>query len=525
MTGSTSRPDVCIIGAGIAGALTAYELGRAGWKVVVLEAGPRHASGNRFAYMERHLDDRNPWETDNPERDVYTNAGKINYPLSWTRVKAVGGSTLHWGGNCPRRHETDFRMRSLYGVGRDWPIGYDELEPYYCRAEAYLGVAGPADNPFASRRSKDYPLPPFPFSYADQVVREACERIGVELHQVPYAKNSQPYQNRPACQRFSTCWVCPIEAQYNAGVHVRLAEQTGNVAVIDGASVVRIFESRGRVAGAAYITPDRVEHLQEARIFVLAAHAIESARILLLSKSGGFPEGLANKSGQVGKNFMEHPYLRTRGRAKKKMFPYRIGFHTSESWQYCATPQREKTAAFKLEFGPGGPQPKDIAEKSGNWGESLQAEIRQGFGYEIGVGAMVEQLPDENNSISLDPVVMDCFGNPAPRITYAIGDYEREALRAVEAKILKIQEALGTSDIERNGGKFTASAHHMGTCRMGNDPDASVVDRNLKAHDLENLYIVGGSVFVTGGTANPTLTIAALALRASESLLKDLPRR
>jgi choline dehydrogenase-like flavoprotein len=519
MRAATTIPDVCIIGAGIAGALAAYELGHAGWRVVVLEAGPRHLPEDRFAYLESYLDDKDPWETNNPERDVYTNAGEIRYKLEGTRVKAVGGTTLHWGGNCPRMHETDFRMRSLYGISQDWPIGYEELEPYYCKAEAALGVSGEAVNPFASYRSMDYPLTPFPFSYADRIIQSACDRIGIKIHPVPHAKNSQPYRSRPACQRFNTCRVCPIEARYNAGIHIRLAEQTGNVTVIANANVIRIFESRNRVAGAAYITPDRVEHLQEAKIFVLAAHAVESARLLFLSKSGGFPDGLANKSGLVGKNFMEHLILQIDGRVKEKLFPYRIGFHTAESWQYWATKQRDKVAAFKLEFPAVGPQPKTIAETSGNWGEPLKAEIQQEFGHLVRVRSLVEQLPDETNSISLDPVVKDCFGNPAPRITYAVGDYERESMRTIESKMLEIHGALGTSDIKFKSGGFRLAAHHMGTCRMGNDPDTSVVDQNLKAHDLENLYIIGSSVFVTGGAANPTLTIAALTIRMAEHLL------
>jgi len=517
-----ARADVCIIGAGLAGALLAHELGRAGWKVTVLDAGPRTDPKDRFARMEMHLNEQDPWASELPERDRYTNAGEINFPLDAMRVKAVGGTTHHWGGTCLRLHESDFRMRSRYGIADDWPITYAELEPYYARAEAALGVAGTADNPYASYRSADYPLPPFPFSYANRIFRPRLDRIGVTLHHVPYARNSRPYQGRPACQAYGTCHpVCPIEALYNAGVHVRLAEQTGNVRVIPNANVVRLVESGGKVTEAIYASPDRTEHAQPARLFILAAHAIESARLLLLSRSSRFPDGLANDSGLVGRYFMSHLKLQLVGKLDLRLFPHRIGFHTGETHHFYTTRRRDRIGALKLEIDDRGATPSQIAVRSGNWGRALADEVRGEFGRHAAILALIEQLPDRRNAVTLDPKVTDWFGNPVPRIHFAISDYERETVREATAQIERLLQAIGAREIDLGDETVKFSSHHLGTCRMGDDPAQSVINRHLKAHALENLYVAGSGAFVTGGAVNPSLTIAALAIRAAEHILNS----
>jgi choline dehydrogenase-like flavoprotein len=267
-------------------------------------------------------------------------------------------------------------MKTLYGLADDWPISYQELEAYYGRAEIALGVAGVADNPFDSDRSTGYPLPPFPLSYSDRVVQSACHRLGIGLHHVPWARNSVPHQNRPACLAFSTCQrkrVCPIFAQYTAERHIQLAEKTGNVRIIPNASALRInIGDSGRVKSVTYAERDRASREQRARLVILTAHAIESARLLLLSRSSYFPDGLANSSGLVGKNFMEHLWLAGRGRVRQRVFPHRIGFHTAESHHFCRPEKRGDVGGFKLEFlNSVGPMPVDIASESGHWGAQL----------------------------------------------------------------------------------------------------------------------------------------------------------
>lgn len=518
--------DVCIVGAGLTGGLMAYELARRGMKVVVLEAGPRYSLQKRFAYMEDIVRGRIPgpaFGSNLPARDVYSTAGEVEYPVNALRAKAVGGSTLHWGGQIWRFLESDFRLKSLYGIADDWPIGYDELEPYYTKAERALGVAGAADSPFASWRSADYPLPPFPFSVADRLFQEGCRKLGIVVHTVPGARNSVPYQNRPACAAFATCTnhrVCPIAAQYTAETHIDLAEATGNARVVADANVVRLLtDSQKRITGAVYMDHGKKEAEQKARMFVLAAHTVETARLLLLSESSQFPHGLANGSGMVGKNFMERPSVGVVGVHKQNVFPHRIGFPTAATLQFCNPRNRHELAGMKLAFHTlNSPTPYGISAASGNWGKALADEVRQSFGHRISVEAAIEQLPDPGNTVTLDPVLRDHFGDPAPRITYSFGAYEKASLDVGIELGRKILTAVGVEKIEHEV-EHGFPGHPMGTCRMGDDPNTSVVDRNLQAHEVPNLSIVGGSVFVTGGSLQPSLTMAALAIRAAEYIV------
>lgn len=526
MSKSDNLPDVCIIGAGLAGGLMAFELASKGVKVIILEAGPKHNLADRPRYMhERLYNEINPWRPNIPERDVYTSAGEIDYPLNEFRVKAVGGTTLHWGGLATRYHESDFQMKRYYGLAADWPISYADLEPYYGKAETALGVAGTDDNPFESYRSSAFPLPVFPFNHADRLFEKGCKSIGIKIHHVPWARNSIPYQGRPACAAFSTCQshnICPISAQYTAETHINLAEKTGNAKIITDANVVRINADRsGKVRSVTYMTHDKKDHEQKAKIFVLAAHAIESTRLLLLSTSDTYPNGLANSSGLVGKYFMEHLGVAGIGKIKENVYPYRIGFHTAASHQFCNPKNRDEISGMKLTFRTNvRPLPSDIAIHSEAWGDDLAEEVRESFGHRVAVSAQIEQLPNFKNSITLDPLIKDYFGNPAPRISYAIDDYEKNSLIKGFERVTSILEAMGATAITGTGlpEKPAVAAHHMGTCRMGSNPDSSVVNRNLKAHDVDNLFIVGSSTFVTGGTLHPSLTIAALAIRAAEHI-------
>jgi choline dehydrogenase-like flavoprotein len=518
--------DVCVIGAGVAGALVAYRLGRAGAKVVVLEAGPRHRAEERFAYMQRFLAQDNPWASENPQRDLYTNEGTVEYPLNRLRVKAVGGTTLHWGGMTPRLHESDFEMRSRYGIADDWPITYAELEPYYCEAEIELGVAGEDDNPFGPPRSRPYPLPGFRASAGETKLRQVCKALGIQFHTLPQARTSVGYRGRPACQAFSTCKVCPIRAKYSADLHVELAEATGNVTVVPLANVLRLeLGPQRRVKRAVYATPDRVEHQCAAGVFVLAAHAVESARLLLLSESAAFPHGLANSSGMVGKYFMEHASYSRTGQITGGHFPHYYDFETIQSEQFYDEPGRAQRAAFILQGMAGRPTPAQIAndfvKSSGHWGNDLEAGLRraltEAFGRSFWIEAMLEPLPVETNRVELDREVKDYFGNPCPRIIYSITEYEKAAMRRAGRVIGGMFEALGPHTLDE--AEIGFGAHQSGTCRMGHDPEISVVDRNLCAHDVKNLYVVGSSVFPTIGAVMPTLTIAAVALRLGDHLL------
>ncbi len=513
--------DVCIIGAGLAGGLVAHALALQGRSVVVLEAGPRFApSARHIALADLLLTGTSPWAGP-AERDRFTNAGDTPYPLNDYRVKGVGGTTLHWSAYTPRLHEHDFALQTRYGIGADWPVPYAELESFYGHAELALGVSGHADNPFASFRTTGYALPAFPSSLGDATLTAACKRLGVQTHSVPFARSSSHWEGRPPCRAFGTCashQICPISAQYTAETHIMRAEATGRVLVVTGA-IARRFEldPAGRVRAVIYGTAVDPETALSAKVFVLAAHAVESARLLLLSASSRHPGGLGNSSGLVGRHLMEHPLWAVHGRLPSSTYPYRIGFHTRESHQFCARPDRDRVGAFRLAFpNQPGPRPQDIARDSGAWGDALAREIRESFGRVVAVHGFSEQLPDPARTVTLDPTVVDGFGDPAPRLTWGLSAYDRAAGRAAMTESVRILEAAGADDISFPfGDGFTFCGHQIGTLRMGNDPGTSVVNRQLVSHDVPNLVAVGSGVFPTSSPLNPSLTIAALALRAA----------
>ncbi|MEF8852364.1 MAG: GMC family oxidoreductase [Haloarculaceae archaeon] len=524
----SDRVDVCVVGAGPAGAIAAARLAAAGHEVVVLDAGPRFDFADRQRRMERYLRPAHGW-TDvwdmGGPRDAYTSSGRIDYPLNTTRVKGVGGTTLHWLGLTPRLHEKDFEMETRYGLAVDWPLSYADLRPCYAAAESEMGVAGAQDNPFAPPREEAFPMDRFPPSYSDSLFAAACDEVGVEMHSVPQARNSEAYDGRSACQGWGTCApVCPSGAKYDATVHVRKAEAEG-ARVIDRAPVQRLEHGPGgdRVEAAVYATPDGTEHRQAARQFVVACGGIETPRLLLLSKSEQYPDGLANSSGAVGRYLMEHAFAGTNALLLERTEQHETGFITSESHQFYDH-EEPTPGSVKLEFfNYAGPSPLEVALGDGRWGTALHEAVDFEFGNHLQMGALVEQLPDPTNRVTLDTGGTDDHGNPVPDVSWDVGDHavaSLERAHSVQRRVLSAMntQITGRTDVNNPG----AARHPAGTTRMGTDPGASVVDPRLRTHDLENLTVASSSVFPTGGAMNPTLTIAALTLKAAEHVDADL---
>ena len=518
--------DVCIIGAGAAGGVMALELARRGVEVVVLESGPRHDFRRRGEYVRRYLNRDNPWRTSLPGLDRYAGSGAATNFLGGKQVRGVGGGTLHWEGYALRLHADDLRMRSLHGIADDWPISYGDLEPWYGRAEEALGVAGTTDDPWASPRSTPFPLPAFPLSYSDGLFARACRVLGISLHSMPQARNSIAYGGRSQCRACGTCQVCPTGAKASTDLtHVPQAEATGKARVLSDATVLRLDVDRsGLVNAAVYARPDKVEQRVTARVFVVAAGAVETARLLLLSAWRNFPDGLANRSGLVGKFFMSHPSVDVTARAAEKAYPYRIGFSTAMSRQFAIERDRSTRGAFFLEFlNSAGPTPDEIAASSGLWGDALRRRVSDEFGHRVGIRVYGEQLPERGNGVSLDAHARDYFGNPVAHLHYDLGAYERQALEEGKAVVGRILAAVGVTDVR--SAALTFAGHLIGTHRMGIDPRASVVDPDLRAHDVPNLYLVGSGCFVTASASPPTLTIVALAIRAAEHIAARLRAR
>ncbi|MFC6716565.1 GMC family oxidoreductase [Natrialbaceae archaeon GCM10025810] len=538
----SERVDVCIVGAGVAGAIVGSELASRGYDVVFLEGGERFDPADRLEQMERAIRPEHGaaevWNMGGP-RDRYTTSGPMDgYSLNERRVKGVGGTTLHWLGSTPRLHEKDFEMRTRYGLAVDWPIGYDDLRPYYAAAESELGVAG-SDSDSTPPREEPYPLEPFPPTHSDRLFERACDRLEISMRRCPQARNSSPYDDRSECQGYGTCSpVCPSGAKYSGDVHVRKAEEEG-ARVIDRVTVEKLEhdDAGSEVEAARYVTPDGTRHRQEARQFVLACGGVETPRLLLLSASSDHPDGLANSSGAVGRYFMEHPGTRVSGRLDRETNPEPIGFLTSTS-EHFYDHDDAPPGSILLKFsnsgpaspveaaltGAGSPGADDVWESvaGAKWGDAM-LDGMDGSNRTVWVSANVEMLPRADNRVSLDRNRTDAFGNPVPHVSFGLGEYGiRTAERAIDVGERILEEVgatvAGRTDLENP----IFLSHHMGTTRMGTDPDESVVDPRLRTHDVDNCWIVSSSVFPTCGAANPTLTIAALALRAGEHIDESL---
>jgi glucose dehydrogenase len=516
---AAEAPDVCIVGAGAAGGIMALELARRGISVAVLESGPRHDFARRPERVRRLLRGEDPWATETPGLDAYTTGGGAPDPLERNRARGVGGSTLHWEGYALRMHADDFRLRTLYGVADDWPLGYGDLEPYYVRAEAALGVAGADDDPWASPRSAPFPLPAFPFSYSDGLFERACRDMGVSIHHLPQARNSIPYGGRAQCRACATCHVCPTGAKASVDLtHIPRAEATGLVSVRAGATALRLdLGPAGHIDHVVYAGPDRREHRMAARLFVLAAGAVENPRLLQLSATRDHARGIGDRSGLLGRYFVSHPVIDVTGRLHRPSFPHRVGFSTAMSRQFAVGGDRARRGAFLLEFlNTAGSVPAAIAAASSERGAALRAQVRAEYGRTVGVRIYCEPLPHRDSSVTLDRQAVDYFGNPAPHVTPAVQAYERDGLREAQGFAIEILRAMDAVDIAPGPLRF--SGHQIGTHRMGADPATSVVDADLRSHEIANLYLVGSGSFVTATASHPTLTIAALAIRAAEHI-------
>jgi len=516
--------DVCIVGAGAAGAVVAKKLGDAGFSVVVLEAGPRFNPATDYPARQHDFEVAGPavYAPRDPRRDLYTWA---DVPwFNYSRVKGVGGSTLVYTGISRRFRLSDFRVHSIDGVADDWPITYEDLAPYYEEVERELGVAGQAGAPGEAPRGP-YPLPPFAFNCASQTVQKGARKLGWELWPSPLAINSVPYDGRPACVRCGATTVtgCPIGAKGTADVtYIRKAETTGRVEVRPLSMAREItVDSEGRARSVIYFDSMGEEQEQQARMVVVAGNAVESARLLLLSKSSVFPDGLANSSGLVGKYFLEHLAVFTEATFEQRLDPYR-GTHGGGMIEtFCETnPEHDFVRGWTFEVNNGWLWPYSTARKIAGWGLAHKEAMRNSFGRIVGIATVGEQLPDINNTVTLDPEVVDNYGIPVPCITNKAGANDRAMLKVIKARTVELLEAAGAVEIGEPRHNIGGSSHYMGTCRMGDDPQKSVLNRWCQSHDVPNLFVSDSSGFVTGGTSNPALTIQALAAFSADAMIE-----
>jgi choline dehydrogenase-like flavoprotein len=522
--------DVVVIGCGAGGGVIAKELGEAGISVVVLEAGRRFDPGSDYPT------DRNDFEvlakkTFAPirERDRHTWEGEH---VSYNRVKGVGGTTLHYQAISPRFHESDFQVRSLDGVATDWPISYAELEPYYTRVEYELGVSGPSGagaNPFEPPRSKPFPTPPHPFNCASLAIKRGTDKLGLHLVAAPLAIPTQSWGGRPFCMESGTCqFGCRIAAKSSIDVtYVPKAEATGKVKIRPGSMAREItIAPDGKARGVIYFDADKREQEIAARAIVVAGNAVETPRLLLMSTSRRFPEGLANSSGLVGKYFTEHLDVNISGVFAERLDPWRGVPAGGVAQDFYETSRRGGFArGWMLFVNNSGQWPLSTASGIPGWGRQNKARVKEMFGHVVGLAGSGEQLPDVRNQVTLDPQVKDSFGLPVPRLKLQAFDNDRAIIQSMRLRLREVLQAAGAIQIAEPTYHPGGSSHYHGSCRMGSDPRTSVVNPWCRTHDVSNLFIGDGSVFVTVASVNPALTISALATRTAEGIIAAFRRR
>jgi gluconate 2-dehydrogenase alpha chain len=558
------KTDVVIVGVGAAGGILAAELGKAGMKVIGLERGPRLKTSDFEPHDELRYFQRQDLRPD-PKRMPVTwrpNAKATAHPIpSQNNGNQAGGGTVHYGAVSWRFHEDDFRVRSQtiarYGADAipegssiiDWPLSYADLEPYYERAEYELGVSGKAGNlqgkkvdggnVFEAPRQREYPLPPLLNDQVGANFEPAARKLGLHPFATPHAILSQPYKDRPGCTYCGFCQAfgCHVGAKSSILVtKLPEADATGNFKLVTGAMCYRVnSDNSGKATGVSYYGPDRSDNTIEADIVILAPFIYDNVRLLLLSKSEKFPNGLANSSGHLGKHIMAHIGARAFAAFDDRHVNVYMGPSAQKNSldDYNADNFDHKDLGFirgaQISAGPAGLEGGPLGTAMSmnpppgvpRWGAAFRDFYAKYYTRHTALTGQTENLPYADQTIDLDPNVRDAWGLPAPRITY---DWRRPNEKArvefIQKKMVEIGHAMGAAQVwTAPFGPGAPGAHHQGGTRMGGDPQDSVVNKYSQSWDVPNLFIMGSSTHPTMSGFNPTLTLQALAYMTAEAIV------
>ncbi len=510
---TSDEVDVCIVGVGAAGGVLLQRLARAGLRVVGIEAGPF-------------------WDT---ERD-WVSDEKGSHALYWTdhRItggthplalgannsgRGVGGGSVHWAAFTPRLHPSDFRVHTEDGVGVDWPMSYAELKPYYELMEKEMPVAGPAMFPWGDPHG--YPFGPHPMGGVGNTLIDGCTKLGIRTSLGgPVAILSGSRGDRPHCIYRGFCIQgCKVGAKHSTLVtHVPDAIAHG-AEVRDNCMVSRILLDREkRATGVTYFDPSGTEQVLRARTVMVCGYAIETPRLLLNSACPGFEAGLANSSGTLGRYLMAQAGNVIMGRFADPIRMYKAPpAHAMTEEFYETDPKRGFARGFAIQTV--GPLPiafaKQMAVAKGAWGWGLRRTMMD-YNHWSAFGLLGELLPHADNRVEL-ATDHDRFGLPVAKVTFGLHDNDKALIAFGKQKVMEVMAAAGAEEVVQES-RF---AHLVGGARMGRDPQTSVVDKFGRSHDIANLFVCDGSVMPTQGSANPGLTIHALAARTADYLLAE----
>jgi choline dehydrogenase-like flavoprotein len=536
--------DAIVVGAGAGGGVVAKELAVQGIQVVLFEKG-------EWPFYDEHTNDeitrhlKGVYKPDPGRNPRVMLSGSLEDPkvqeinsFGSYISECVGSGTVTYGAMAWRYMPEDFRMKSTYGEVEgstlaDWPISYDDLEPFYEKAEWEIGVAGDdSDNPFAPPRRRGYPMPAFENNEEGTLLSEACKRLGLHPFPVPMARNSVRYNGRAACIRNRTCigFVCPVDAKN--GTHntvIPKAIASGNCELRINCNVFEIvMGDNGKAAGVKYYDKDKKLRIQTADIVIIAASAIETARLLLASRTSAFPEGLGNKNDWVGRNLQTHAYTGANALFDKDIQHMK---GPGATFAICDYNHHNRgiigggvthNEFYTLPFGFSGFRPPG----SSRWGIEHKEFQRKNFFRYVRMRSCVQEMPNFDSRVVLYAKRRDYWGNYVVGLTGGRHPLDIEHCKVITSKIEDIFREAGAKNIWQSpGGRgIAATVHQCGTCRMGDDPATSVVNRYGQVHDIDNLYVADASVFVTGGGFNPALTIMALGYWIGDHIVKKYNR-
>jgi choline dehydrogenase-like flavoprotein len=531
--------DFVIVGSGAAGGVLAKELATNGFTVVVLEQGPwrqssdfRHDEYGNIIHGAMFPAPREFPQTFRKSADDTATVPGGPPPLLY--AQGVGGSSVHFSGNFWRFRPVDFRERSLLGAisgtgFADWPITYEELEPYYTKVDWQIGVSG-APGPNDPPRSRPYPMPPMPIKSSGALLEIGARKLGLHAQPAPLAINSQAYDGRAACGHCGFCILHGCEFGAKSSTLVTMipkAVASGNCEVRPESTVIRVdTDAAGRATGVTYLDASGAEQRQASRAVILSANGAETPRLLLLSASPQFPDGLANSSGLVGRYMMWNAHADAFGVFEHPLNEYKSVQATRIIHDfYDSDPRRGFYGGGGLDgrllFGPLMYSLSDFPSDEPQWGAGFKQALARYYTRSMQVAAAGTSLPLESNTVTLDPVLKDRWGRASMRTTYRDHPDDVANVAFLQDRARELLDAAGAQKVwGPPAGESTLGVHLLGTARMGNDPRTSVVDRYHRAHDVPNLFICDGSSFVTSGRGQPTMTIQALAFRAADHITR-----